>query len=548
MKAKPTATGGPPATFTMTMCGQIDIGWAVVPFGLLELQDGKIRVIARGPDVPTLRNQTIRVQIVNANALKDRKDVMVRFMRAYRESIDWMYSNPLAVKYYAETIKQPESLVVMQRDQYNPKEALSPDRLSDIDQVMADAVEMKFLECAAEQSAARGIFPDSGARIVNALRMRRARSPACGRGLGCGLRVQSRLDPPVIRFEPRRFTPGPERSDAMLADEKQATSAVRRLAKPEAALDALYGDISAKNMFPFWATSTDVAHDEIKQLMGTQKAVPHLWSYKDDIETILFRAAELVTMDNSERRSLILVNPGLSPRRATVSTMYTAYRLNDANEVMPPHRHSPNAIRFGLTGKGNFTGVGGEDITFGPGDMVLTPVDTWHNHGNVGNEPAVNLSVLDLPLVETLNAVYFEHDYTEMVDGKPVKKKQQTPTVPSDYSARAYDHGGLKPRFLQHQRGAGFSSPMYVYRWETMQELIERFKDWDGDPYEAISIEYVDPLTGGPVFKTMTFLRSDAAPGRKDAPGPANRKPPGGAVRGQRPHDHRRQALRLAGI
>jgi NitT/TauT family transport system substrate-binding protein len=146
VKAKPTATGGPAATYTMTMSGQIDIGWAVVPFGLAELQEGKIRVIARGPEVPTLRNQTIRVQIVNANALKERKDVMLRFMRAYRESLDWMYSNPLAVKYYAETIKKPESLVVMQRDQYNPKEALSPDRLSDIDQVMADAVEMKFLD------------------------------------------------------------------------------------------------------------------------------------------------------------------------------------------------------------------------------------------------------------------------------------------------------------------------------------------------------------------------------------------------------------------
>src|SRR5258705_429600 len=214
----------------------------------------------------------------------------------------------------------------------------------------------------------------------------------------------------------------------------KSSTAARRLPNREAALEALYSDISAKGMFPFWATSTDVADDEIKQLMGTQKAVPHRWSYKNDIEPILFRAAELVTMDDSERRSLILVNPGLSPRRATVSTMYTAYRLNDANEVMPPHRHSPNAIRFGLTGNGNFTGVGGEDITFGPGDMVLTPVDTWHNHGNVGNEPAINLSVLDLPLVETLNAVYFEHDYTEMVDGKPVKKKQQTAAVPRNLS------------------------------------------------------------------------------------------------------------------
>ena len=98
--------------------------------------------------------------------------------------------------------------------------------------------------------------------------------------------------------------------------------------------------------------------------------------------------------------------------------MYTAYRLNDPNEIMPPHKHSPSAIRFGLTGKGNFTGVDGENIIFGPGDMVLTPNDTWHNHGTVGNEPAINLSVLDLPLVETLNAIHFEHDYTEEENGK----------------------------------------------------------------------------------------------------------------------------------
>jgi len=304
----------------------------------------------------------------------------------------------------------------------------------------------------------------------------------------------------------------------MPAGQKKASSAAHPVANRETALAALYNDISEKHMFPFWATSTDVAHDEIRQLMGTQKALPHLWNYRNDIEPILFRAAELVTMDDSERRSLILINPGLAPRRATVSTMYTAYRLNDAHEVMPPHRHSPNAIRFGLTGKGNFTGVEGEDITFGPGDMVLTPLDAWHNHGNVGNEPAVNLSVLDLPLVETLNAVYFEHDYTELVDGKPVRKEQQTATVPSDYSARAYDHSGLRPRFLSHQRGAGTSSPMYVYRWETMRELIERFKDWDGDRYEALSIEYVDPLTGGPVFKTMTFFAQVLRPGEQTRP------------------------------
>ena len=115
----------------MTMSGQVDIGWGVMPFGLKEYQDGKFRIIARGSDVPSMRNQTMRVQVVNADALRDRKDVMLRFMRAYRETLDWMYASPEAVKLYAEKMKMPEELVVLQRDQFNPKDAMLPDRLSD---------------------------------------------------------------------------------------------------------------------------------------------------------------------------------------------------------------------------------------------------------------------------------------------------------------------------------------------------------------------------------------------------------------------------------
>lgn len=290
------------------------------------------------------------------------------------------------------------------------------------------------------------------------------------------------------------------------------------LSNREAALKALYDDLPRHNLFPFWATSKDDTNDEIRQLMATRKAVPHLWSYKDDIEPILYRSAELVTTADSDRRSLILVNPGLAPKRASVSTMYTAYRLNDPNEIMPPHRHTPSAIRFGLTGAGNFTGVEGEDIVFGPGDMVLTPIDTWHNHGTVGNEPAINLSVLDLPLVETLNAVSFEHHYVEEVEGAAVEKTQQSARFPDDYSNRIYGAGGLKPRFVNHSRGAGFSSPMYVYRWSAMEEVLQRHKDWDGDPHEAIMVEYVDPTTGGPVFKTITFFAQMLRPGERTLP------------------------------
>lgn len=294
---------------------------------------------------------------------------------------------------------------------------------------------------------------------------------------------------------------------------------VQRLPNRDAALRTLYSDIAAKHMFPFWATSADAAHDEVRQLMATQRAVPFLWRCAEDIEPILHQAVELITMDDSERRSLILVNPGLTPKRATVSTMYTAYRLNDANEIMPPHKHSPSAVRFGLKGKGNFTGVDGENIVFGPGDMVLTPNETWHNHGTVGDEQALNLSVLDFPLVETLNAVHFDHNYSELEDGVMVSKKQQTPRFPPDYSQRIYGYGGLLPRFAATQsRGAGYSSPMFVYRWEVMRELLERHKDWDGDPHDTLTVEYVDPTSGQPVFKTITFFVQMLRPNERSLP------------------------------
>jgi gentisate 1,2-dioxygenase len=282
----------------------------------------------------------------------------------------------------------------------------------------------------------------------------------------------------------------------------------------EAALREMYADINSKNMFPFWAKKSDVEHDEIRQLMNGPKPVPFRWSYKDDIEGLLHRSAELVTAEDTDRRSLVLINPGLAPRRATVSTLYTAYRQNDPNELMPPHRHTASAIRFGLTGKQNFTGVEGEDITFGPGDMVLTPRDTWHNHGNTGDEPAINLSVLDYPLVENLNALSFDHDYKE----GGVAKKKQSARFPSDYSARVYGAGGLKARFVDHFRGVGGSSPMYVYRYEAMREMLEKHRDYDGNLHEGVLFEYVDPLTGGPVYKTMTFFMQMLRPGEKTLP------------------------------
>ena len=283
----------------------------------------------------------------------------------------------------------------------------------------------------------------------------------------------------------------------------------------DAALAEMYAKIEDRHMFPFWAKNAAAAHDDVKQLTAQGvRAVPHRWSFQNELEDLLYQSAELINTADSDRRSLILVNPGLAPRRATVTTMYTAYRLNEPEEIMPSHRHTASAIRFGLTGTQNFTGVEGEDISFGPGDLVLTPRDTWHNHGNTGTEPAINLSVLDYPLVETLNALHFDHDYHE--DG--VRQRKQTARFPTDYSARTYGSGGLLPRFVDHRRGGGDSSPMYVYRYEAIREALERHRDYDGNPHEALMIEYVHPIRGGSVYKTMTFFMQMLRPGERTRP------------------------------
>jgi NitT/TauT family transport system substrate-binding protein len=145
-KAKPTSTGGLPATLTAVMSGQIDIGWAAPPFGLREIKEGKIRIIARGSDVPSLRGQTVRVLIANANVLKTRKDAIVRFMAAYREAVDWMYESPDAVQAFAKKTGIGEDLVRRSMAEFQTKAALQSDAMADLDGAIRDAVKLKFLD------------------------------------------------------------------------------------------------------------------------------------------------------------------------------------------------------------------------------------------------------------------------------------------------------------------------------------------------------------------------------------------------------------------
>ena len=145
-KAKPTPTGGPPGTMTAVMSGQIDIGWAAPPFGLKEIKEGKIRLLARGSDVPSLKGQTVRAIIVNSNSLKTKHDAIMKFVDAYREAVDWMYSDPKAMEMYAAKLKIPVELVKQSAADFQPKSTMQTDQMADMDGIIRDAVKLKFLE------------------------------------------------------------------------------------------------------------------------------------------------------------------------------------------------------------------------------------------------------------------------------------------------------------------------------------------------------------------------------------------------------------------
>jgi NitT/TauT family transport system substrate-binding protein len=145
LKAKPTPTGTPPATLTAVMSGQIDIGWAAPPIAMQEIKDGRLRIVARGSDVPSLRGQTVRATVINANLLKQRPNVAARFVKAYRESVDWMYSDPKALELYAKKIDKPLELVKQTVAQFYPKEVLQTDKMADMPGILRDAVKLKFL-------------------------------------------------------------------------------------------------------------------------------------------------------------------------------------------------------------------------------------------------------------------------------------------------------------------------------------------------------------------------------------------------------------------
>src|SRR3954467_15940729 len=162
--------------------------------------------------------------------------------------------------------------------------------------------------------------------------------------------------------------------------------------------EAFYKKIDGENLSALWNVMNDLITPEPRSACR-----PHLWKF-DSIRDYMTEAGKLITAKEAERRVLVLENPGLRGQSKITTSLFAGVQMVVPGDVAPAHRHSQSALRFVLEGKGAATAVDGERTMMEPGDFVITPSMTWHDHGNVGKEPMVWLDGLDMHIVNLLGA------------------------------------------------------------------------------------------------------------------------------------------------
>lgn len=273
---------------------------------------------------------------------------------------------------------------------------------------------------------------------------------------------------------------------------------IRRFTSTDPELDSLYRAIEERQLQPLWELRGLLTHTP------TVRSVPYRWSAKE-LKALGQRAGELVPIDRGgDRRVLACANPGLAGAPYAVSSLWAAVQYLGPREVAPAHRHTPAALRFILEGSGVWTLVDGDPLAMSAGDLVLTPSWTFHEHHNPSDEPMLWMDVLDLPVVEALEAVFFEEGPSDEVGRL---------TDPVSRSERSYGAPGLLPP--PGQRTAPRHSPLLAYRWADTDRALSRRLDVTDAP--AVTMTYVDPSRGTDVMPTMRCEAHRVRPGHRSA-------------------------------
>lgn len=256
----------------------------------------------------------------------------------------------------------------------------------------------------------------------------------------------------------------------------------------QAARRAYYDRIAGHSLKPLW--------EVLAALVPAQPAtdaVPALWRWRD-VAPFIAEAGSLITAREAERRVLILENPGLPGQSTTTSTMYAGLQLILPGEVAPAHRHTQSALRFVVDGEGAYTAVDGERVTMSPGDFIVTPMWTWHDHGNPGTQPVTWLDGLDIAVVRMLGAQFRENHGHE---AQPVSR-------PEGDAAARYGANMLPMGFVP-RNGV---TPVFSYPYRRSRAALEALSHGPHHACHGIKMMYVNPATGGaPIATIGAFLQ-----------------------------------------
>lgn len=254
-------------------------------------------------------------------------------------------------------------------------------------------------------------------------------------------------------------------------------SGVSAIAKTE----ELDETLAALNMEGHWKTNRDGLPAEPIAL-----GQPCLWRWAD-IYPNLVRAGELLGIEGgASRRTIRLCTPGI-PGKSTTQTIHTSIQMVKPGEVAEAHRHSIGAFRFVIQGAGAHTTVDGERFVMEPNDLVLTPQWSWHDHGNESDEPIVWIDGHDLPLLKSLNLLFFQKH----------NSRQQTVTRSEGHARKKA--GAVRPKAVLD---ASTGVP-YIYKGREALDLVQSLGDEAWDAFDGRTLDYVNPFTGGSTLPTI---------------------------------------------
>jgi gentisate 1,2-dioxygenase len=279
-----------------------------------------------------------------------------------------------------------------------------------------------------------------------------------------------------------------KKEDAMATSPAKTSSPAAKEAGPAGDIQALrrayYERIAKKDMAPLWEVMKTLVPNE-----PVTPFVPAIWRFQD-FKPMVFEGGELITAKEAERRVLVLENPGAKGKSAITQSLYAGIQLVLPGEIAPPHRHTAGAIRFILDGDGAYTQVDGEKTLMSPGDFVITPSWTAHDHGNDSPKPIMWLDVLDLPTVNFFAAAFFE-DMGE----EPQNTRREHGDSLERYASGVYPDGS--DTSLNR-------SPIINYPYTRMRPILERLrKSGEVDARHGARIRYANPFNGGWVTPTM---------------------------------------------